>query len=55
MKALAEKVAITQGRAFASDNNWSGMLYDGQEFYQSTKWFIHIIDRGAVEIRSVAA
>ena len=41
-----EKVAITLRESLsASDNNWSGMLYDGREFYQSTKYSIHIVDR----------
>ena len=41
-----EKVAITLRESLsASDNNWSGMLYDGKEFYVSRKYSIHIVDR----------
>ncbi|HHY46477.1 MAG TPA: sugar kinase [Firmicutes bacterium] len=41
-----EKVAITLRESLsASDNNWSGMLYDGQDFYVSRKYRIHIVDR----------
>ena len=41
-----EQVAITLRESLsASDNNWSGMLYDGREFYQSAKYSIHIVDR----------
>jgi len=29
----------------ASDNNWSGILYDGNNFYRSKKYPIHIVDR----------
>lgn len=29
----------------ASDNNWSGLLYDGTNFYLSKKYSIHIVDR----------
>lgn len=29
----------------ASDNGWSGILFDGKEFYQSRKYDIHIVDR----------
>lgn len=29
----------------ASDNRWSALLYDGQEFYQSKHYDIHIVDR----------
>ncbi|MEW5785420.1 MAG: sugar kinase [Bacillota bacterium] len=29
----------------ASDNGWSGILFDGQELYQSRKYDIHIVDR----------
>ena len=42
------KVAITlrESRS-ASDNGWSGMLYDGkkEEFYFSRKYDLHIVDR----------
>lgn len=41
-----DKVAITLRESLsASDNNWSGMLYDGREFHQSTKYSIHLVDR----------
>jgi len=41
-----EKVAITLRESLsASDNNWSGMLYDGSEFYVSRKYNVHIVDR----------
>lgn len=41
-----EKVAITLRESLsASDNNWSGMLYDGQNFYTSRKHTVHIVDR----------
>ncbi len=40
------KVAITLRESIsASDNNWSGMLYDGDGFYFSRKYPIHIVDR----------
>ncbi len=29
----------------ASDNGWSALIYDGNEFYQSEKYAIHIVDR----------
>lgn len=29
----------------ASDNGWSGLLYDGSKMYQSHKYKIHIVDR----------
>lgn len=29
----------------ASDNGWSGIIYDGQEFYHSPKYDVHIVDR----------
>ncbi|MHB8062166.1 MAG: PfkB family carbohydrate kinase [Ruminiclostridium sp.] len=39
-------VAITLRESIsASDNNWSAMLYDGEEFYFSKKYNVHIIDR----------
>lgn len=41
-----EKVAITLRESLsASDNNWSGMLYDGAEFYLSRRYQVHIVDR----------
>lgn len=40
------KVAITLRESIsANDNNWSGMLYDGKEFYFSKKYAIRIVDR----------
>ncbi len=50
-KQLTEKfgfkgVAITLRESIsASDNNWSGMLYTGNETYFSKKYSIHIVDR----------
>lgn len=41
-----KKVAITlRGSISASDNNWAAMLYDGQEYYFSKNYPIHIVDR----------
>lgn len=41
-----DKVAITLRESnSANDNNWAGMLYDGQSFYTSPKYPIHIVDR----------
>ncbi|MBP5709638.1 MAG: sugar kinase [Bacteroidales bacterium] len=41
-----KKVAITLRESIsASDNNWSAMLYDGTDFYQSKQYAIHIVDR----------
>ncbi|KJS82149.1 MAG: 2-dehydro-3-deoxygluconokinase [Peptococcaceae bacterium BICA1-8] len=41
-----KKVAITLRESYsASDNGWSALLYDGQEFYKSRKYHIHIVDR----------
>lgn len=41
-----EKVAITLRTSFsASDNDWAGMLCDGQNFYLSKKYHLHIVDR----------
>lgn len=41
-----EKVAITLRESFsANDNNWSAMLYDGEHFYFSKKYKMHIVDR----------
>jgi len=41
-----EKVAITLRESLsASDNNWSGMLHDGDDFYVSKKYRVHIVDR----------
>ncbi len=50
-KQLAErfgfqKVAITlRGSISANDNNWAAMLYDGNDFYFSKNYLIHIVDR----------
>ena len=41
-----KKVAITLRESVsANDNNWSAMLYDGNDFYFSKKYSIHIVDR----------
>ncbi|MEA4884656.1 MAG: sugar kinase [Clostridia bacterium] len=41
-----ENVAITLRESIsASDNMWSGMLYDGHDFYVSRKYRVHIVDR----------
>ena len=41
-----KKVAITLRESHsASDNGWSGLLYDGEQFYSSAKYDIHIVDR----------
>jgi 2-dehydro-3-deoxygluconokinase len=41
-----KKVAITlRGSISANDNNWAGMLYDGNEYYLSKNYLIHIVDR----------
>jgi len=40
------KVAITlRGSISASDNNWAGMLYDGENYCFSKNYLIHIVDR----------
>ena len=42
----AKIVAITLRESIsASDNNWSAMLFDGNEFYVSRKYPIHLVDR----------
>ncbi|MGB9662144.1 MAG: PfkB family carbohydrate kinase [Moorellaceae bacterium] len=39
-------VAITLRESFSAfDNGWSALLYDGQEFYRSRRYQIHIVDR----------
>lgn len=39
-------VAITLRESYsASDNGWSGMLFDGRNYYKSKKYYIHIVDR----------
>ena len=41
-----EKVAITlRGSISASDNNWSAMLFDGNEYFFSKAYRLHIVDR----------
>lgn len=41
-----KKVAITlRGSVSANDNNWAAMLYDGNDYYFSKKYLIHIVDR----------
>jgi 2-dehydro-3-deoxygluconokinase len=35
-----------RGSISASDNGWSALLYDGNDFYHSTKYNIHLVDRG---------
>ncbi len=40
------RVAITLRESIsANDNNWSAMLYDGEEFFFSKKYSMHIVDR----------
>jgi len=42
----AKQVAITLRESLsASDNHWSAMLYDGQNFYLSRKYHLHLVDR----------
>jgi 2-dehydro-3-deoxygluconokinase len=41
-----DKVAFTlRGSISANDNDWSGMLYDGEQAYFSADYRIHIVDR----------
>ncbi len=41
-----KKVAITLRTSIsASDNNWAGMLYDGDNFYFSKEYHLRIVDR----------
>ncbi|MBU3840108.1 MAG: sugar kinase [Candidatus Ruminococcus intestinipullorum] len=41
-----EKVAITLRESIsANDNHWSAMLFDGEEYYFSKKYKMHIVDR----------
>ena len=41
-----EKVAITLRTSIsASDNDWAGMLYDGEDFFFSKSYHLHIVDR----------
>ena len=40
------KIACTLRTSIsASDNKWTSMLYDGEEFYQSREYEVHIVDR----------
>ncbi len=40
------KVAITlRGSISANDNNWAAMLYDGNDYYFSKSYLMHIVDR----------
>ena len=42
----AKLVAITLRESLsASDNRWSAILYDGQSYYHSRKYSLHLIDR----------
>ena len=41
-----EKVAITlRSSITANDNDWAGMLYDGEDYYFSKEYHLHIVDR----------
>ncbi|HSW58721.1 MAG TPA: sugar kinase [Dehalococcoidales bacterium] len=41
-----QHVAITLRESLsASENGWSGLLYDGKEFYKSRRYLVHIVDR----------
>nr|WP_307990725.1 sugar kinase [uncultured Niameybacter sp.] len=41
-----EKVAITlRSSISANDNNWAAMLYDGEDYYFSKTYLMHITDR----------
>lgn len=41
-----KKVAITLRESYsASENGWSAILYDGQSFYKSRKYDVHLVDR----------
>ena len=41
-----KKVAITlRGSISANDNNWAGMLYDGNDYFFSRTYAVHIVDR----------
>lgn len=44
--AKCKYVAITLRESIsASDNGWSAMLYDGNTFYKSKRYHIHLVDR----------
>ena len=41
-----KQLAITlRGSISASDNNWAAMLYDGEQYYFSKEYAVHIVDR----------
>ncbi len=41
-----QKVAITLRTSIsANDNDWAGMLYDGEDYYFSKTYHLHIVDR----------
>ena len=41
-----EKVAITLRTSIsANDNDWAGMLYDGEDYHFSKSYHLHIVDR----------
>lgn len=41
-----KKVAITLRESFsASDNGWSGLLYDDSNYYKAKRYQVHIVDR----------
>jgi 2-dehydro-3-deoxygluconokinase len=41
-----KQVAITLRESIsANDNNWSAMLYSGNDYYFSNKYAVHIVDR----------
>ena len=41
-----EKVAITLRTSIsANDNDWAGMLYDGEDYHFSKTYHLHIVDR----------
>ena len=41
-----EKVAITLRESIsASDNGWSALYWDGEEFYRSKRYDVRIVDR----------
>ncbi|MBC8403469.1 MAG: sugar kinase [Candidatus Marinimicrobia bacterium] len=45
-RSSAKLIAITLRESLsASDNNWSAILYDGENLYNSRKYSIHIVDR----------
>lgn len=41
-----EKVAITlRSSITANDNDWAGLLYDGENYWFSKEYHLHIVDR----------